>query len=117
MTPTHINHLRRPLVLLVVLAAVAVPATAAAHPVGAFTQKASPAFVPAAEGPSQSVTPSTVGLGPVAPVQDTSPAVNVEDGAFDWPDGLVGAGVATAAIMLGAAGALTIRRQGRLGYR
>jgi hypothetical protein len=107
----------RRLCLVLALTAFAVPATASAHPVGAFTQKASPSFVPAAQDNGRVIGPGTTGLGPTTPVRPVPQNTVVGDSGFDRSDALVGAAVTVTFMALAIGGALTLRRQHRFGYR
>jgi hypothetical protein len=126
-----LRKITRRFVLVVAIAALAVPATAAAHPSGSpggVRQHQAPAFVPSDPGQkrlSDSALPAGVVLrksGPVdqgpklAPVTAATTTTTAGSG-FDWNDALIGAGFTATLMALAMGGALVARRQGRLGYR
>jgi hypothetical protein len=121
--------------IALLFAAMAIPATAQAHPFDDTSPSrgaihgSSPQMIKVPTDPGQArVTderplPRGVVLrksGPVdqgpklAPVSITSVQ---QTSTFDWTDALIGAGVTAAIMALALGGALVARQQGRLGYR
>jgi hypothetical protein len=111
------TRIARRLVTALALAALVVPATAQARPLGAGIpnvstpvekinlsmhrngQLASPAFIPS------------------APVHTTTIKADSSSKGFDWTDALIGSGVTAGLAALAMAGAVAVRRQRRFGYR
>jgi len=134
MTRKQLQKIARRFTVAVVIAALAVPTVASAHPAGNTGPSGGPnhgsatqIYVPTDPGQlrvtEQLSLPSSVVLrksGPVdqgpklAPVRITSVQ---QTSTFDWTDALIGAGVTAAIMALALGGALVARRQGRLGYR
>jgi hypothetical protein len=134
MTRKQLQKIARRFTVAVVIAALAVPTVASAHPAGNTGSSGGPnhgsatqIYVPTDPGQlrvtEQLSLPSSVVLrksGPVdqgpklAPVRITSVQ---QTSTFDWTDALIGAGVTAAIMALALGGALVARRQGRLGYR
>jgi len=134
MTRKQLQRIARRFTVAVVIAALAVPTVASAHPAGNTGSSGGPnhgsatqIYVPTDPGQlrvtEQLSLPSSVVLrksGPVdqgpklAPVRITSVQ---QTSTFDWTDALIGAGVTAAIMALALGGALVARRQGRLGYR
>ena len=134
MTRKQLQKIARRFTVAVVIAALAVPTVASAHPAGNTGSSGGPnhgsatqIYVPTDPGQlrvtEQLSLPSSVVLrksGPVdqgpklAPVRITSVQ---QTSTFDWTDALIGAGVTAAIMALALGGALVARQQGRLGYR
>ena len=134
MTRKQLQKIARRFTVAVVIAALAVPTVASAHPAGNTGPSGGPnhgsatqIYVPTDPGQlrvtEQLSLPSSVVLrksGPVdqgpklAPVRITSVQ---QTSTFDWTDALIGAGVTAAIMALALGGALVARQQGRLGYR
>ena len=134
MTRKQLQRIARRFTVAVVIAALAVPTVASAHPAGNTGSSGGPnhgsatqIYVPTDPGQlrvtEQLSLPSSVVLrksGPVdqgpklAPVRITSVQ---QTSTFDWTDALIGAGVTAAIMALALGGALVARQQGRLGYR
>ena len=134
MTRKQLQKIARRFTVAVVIAALAVPTVASAHPAGNTGSSGGPnhgsatqIYVPTDPGQlrvtEQLSLPSSVVLrksGPVdqgpklAPVRITSVQ---QTSTFDWTDALIGAGVTAAIMALALGGALVASQQGRLGYR
>jgi|1186.fasta_scaffold07161_3 hypothetical protein len=132
MTRKHLRKITRRFTVVLALGALAVPATAAAHPSGDFGgggnggQKS--AFVPSDPGQNRVLRgeslPTGVVLRKSGPAHQGPQAATVTvanstatGSSFDWNDALIGAGITAAVMTLAMGGALVARRQGRLGYR
>jgi hypothetical protein len=132
MTRRTLNRIARRLAIGLVLAAVVVPATAQAMPIGKVSgpHRNSSVYVPA--DPGQFRLANTGAWVPVDAGQirlaDETPAGSQQlrtvvlrspaSSGFDWTDALIGSGVTAAGLaVLAMAAALAARRQGRLGYR
>jgi hypothetical protein len=123
--------------IALLFAALAIPATAQAHPAGntgpgggpnhgsapqiyvptdpghaRLNQQASPAFVPSDPGLARVLEAGTNDTRAASQTVSTA-----DSSGFSWDDALIGAGVTAALMLLAVGGALVARRQGRLGYR
>jgi hypothetical protein len=131
MTRRMFNRIARRLALGLVLAAVALPATAQAMPIGKTSApRSSTVFVPSDPGQVR-LSDNGAGFVPVDAGQfrlaDRVPAGSQSlrtvilrtpaSSGFDWTDALIGSGVTAGLAALAMAAALAARRQGRLGYR
>jgi hypothetical protein len=131
------TKIRGGLGIALTVAALAIPATAQAMPVGedgpvqagqpAGSQSGSEGLVLRRDGSQASDVPKT-GIDAGGRITDESlytPSVVVgtttvaadSGSTFDWTDALIGAAVTTGILVLAMASALLARRQGRLGYR
>ena len=106
------RRLVRGLVLALTAASLAIPAAAAARPVGVAHPGGT---VPAAEDQSTATPPGDGSGGGqvVAEPSGTTTAGN-SAGAFDWGDAMIGAGGALALIALIGAGGFTLRARQRM---
>jgi MYXO-CTERM domain-containing protein len=130
MTRRTLNRIARRLTLGLVLAAVVVPATAQAMPIGKVSgaHRNTPVIVDPkhGHGPHTSFGNVAAGFVPADPGQFRMAAVRPlrtviiptpASSGLDWTDALIGAGVTAGLAALAMGGAVAVRRQRQFGYR